>query len=346
MKRLFIIWISAVLVISAGAETVFTCTSDGDKNQTKDGFTITLAQGSNTQNEPVYKPKTEYYDAEMRLYLNNTITITGGTMTNVQLVCAKSSSDKPYSELTASPGTLTSGGTSANAKDWKVDTWTGNTTKVVFTLSGKGQRILQKVVINGGEVIIEPEEPEPLPTEADLKTDYNYSEPTVIQVPDTQFYKKEYAFIANNILVHCTKGSTLRENKKEGEEYPAYFNCEENEQLSFTATGAIQKIEIDGYLRKAFSATCDHGTMTTKASEDHEVELDNVLTISNINTKSVTLKCDKNIKCFEVRVYFKESSSVLEGVESQESGVKKILQDGQVVIIRDNKRYTLLGNEN
>jgi len=343
MKKIFIFCILFCSTLCMWGETVFEFTSDASVQQTKDGFTVKLAQGANTQNGPVFKPKTEYYEAEMRLYLDNTITISGGTMTNIQLVCAKSASGKPYSDLTASAGQLTSGGTSADTKDFKVDTWQGNATNIVFTLSGKGQRQLQKIIINGGEVIIDPEEPEPLPTEADLEDGYAYKEPTVIHVPDTQFYKKEYAFIDGNILVHCTLGSTLRENKKEGEEYPAYFNCNENEKISFTATKAIQKIEIDGFLRKAFSATCDKGTMVDKANEDFDVELDNVLIIKDVNAPSVTISCAKQLRCFEVRVYFEESINGIETISQTDVRSRKILRNGQLYLMLNGALYNAQG---
>lgn len=349
MKRILSVLVFICFALCAGAETVFEFTSEASMQQTKDGFTVTLAQGANAQNAPVFKPKTEYYEAEMRLYLDNTITLTGGTMTNVQLVCAKSASGKPYAELKASVGELTSGGESTDAKDFKADTWTGNATSVVFTLSNKGQRQLQKIIINGAEVVIEPEEPEPLPTAEDLDKRHRYAEPTQIQVPDTQIFKNEYAFIENNILVHCTKGSILRENTKEGEEYPAYFNCNENEQISFTATRSIHKLEIDGFLRKAFTATCDKGTMTHKANEDFDVELDNVLVISDIYANKVTINCDKQLRCFEVRAYFKEETQEeeesLERIQHSDVRSQKVLHDGQLIIVRGEKTYTAQGKE-
>lgn len=333
MKKLLPILLAFCFSLSVVGETVFEFASAGAVTQSKDGFTVKLEQGNNASNGPVYKPETQYYEAEMRLYLDNTITVSGNGLTNVQLVCAKSSSGKKYADLTVSTGEITSGGASTDAKDYKVDTWKGNAKKVVFTLSGQGQRKLQKIIINGDAVVIEPEEPEPLPTEADLDQAFVYSEPSVVNVPDTQIFKNEYAFIANNILVHCSKGSILREDKTAGQEYPAYFNCNENEEISFTATKPIERIEIDGFLRKAFTATCDKGTMQSKANEDFDVELDNVLTISGIKANKVTIHCNKQLRCFEVRAFFKEQEEEIDQVPRDQVPSTKVIENGVMYLM-------------
>ncbi|MBO4250978.1 MAG: hypothetical protein J5884_06960 [Paludibacteraceae bacterium] len=345
MKKIFSLLTILFFALWAFAETEFTFTSAADLSQTKDGITISLAQGSNTSNGPTFQNPfyLEEYHPEMRLYAKNTITVSGSNLTNIQLVFAKSNaSGKEYAGLSASTGTLSSGGTSADATDRKVDSWKGSATIVVFTLGDKGQRQIQRILIDGAPIEITPEE-ELLPSEADLKSTYVYAEPTIVGVKDTTVLKKEYAFIDNNILVHCTQGSILKENKTEGSEYPAYFNVNENQALIFTATQAIQKIEIDGYLRKAFTASCDKGTMVTKASEDFEVELDNAIVITGIKSTSVTLNCDKQLRCFEVRVYFKEGETGLEEVQRNHVPYTKVIENGVLYLVYKGTKYNVQG---
>lgn len=347
MKKIFSFVTTIFFALCVFAETEFTFTSAADLNQTKDGITVLMAQGGNASNGPEFKNPfyLEEYHPEMRLYAKNTITVSGSNLTNIQLVFAKSNaSGKEYAGLSASVGTLTSGGTSADATDWKVDKWTGNATNITFTLGDKGQRQIQRIVIDGAPIVIIPEE-EQLPTEADLNDTYIYAEPTAVSPKDTTVLKKEYAFIDNNILVHCTQGSILKENKTEGSEYPAYFNVNENQQLTFTATQAIQKIEIDGYLRKAFTATCDKGNMSTKASEDFEVELDNAVVITGIKANSVTLTCAKQLRCFEVRVYFKEGETGLDNVQGDNGQWTKVMKDGILYLMYAGRMYDVRGEK-
>lgn len=322
MKKFFALIVAVCFALSAMAETEFTFTSAADMNQTKDGYTISLAQGSNTQNAPVFQNPhyNSEYHPEMRMYLGNTITVSGENLTNIQMVFAKSGgSNKEYTGLSASVGDLVSGGTSTDATDWKVDSWTGNATSVVFTLTGKGQRQIQRIVIDGEPIVITPDE-DVLPTEADLNPNYTYDEPTVVSVPDTTIIKKEYAFIDNNILVHCSLGSILKAeadsnpDDEEDDSHPAYFNCNANYEITFTATQPIKGIAIDGFVRKDFDASCDHGEIQYLTDEDKDMEGWPALVIMDINATSVTLSCPKQIRCYELRVYFQENPDPIDVV--------------------------------
>lgn len=340
------------------AETVFTFSSSADLNQTKDGITLVIAKG-NGQTEPVYKESwnIEYQPNEMRLYLGNTITVSGEGLSSIQLVCAKSgASNKEYAGLSASTGSLVTGGVAENATDWKVDSWTGNASSVVFTLTGKGQRQIQQIVVNGEPVELKPEEEEQLPTAEDLDPAYEYAEPTNVSPKDTTIIKKEYAFIDNNILVHCSLGSILKaEEDTDAREdvdnsHPAYFNCNADYQLTFSATQPIKGIAIDGFVRKAFDATCDHGTIQFLTDPDMDMEGWPALVIMDINATSVTLDCPKQLRCYGVHVYFQDNPDPLyeqEGLETihSHSTVTKMLRDGQLVIIKDKKQFTVNGTE-
>ncbi|MBR6493111.1 MAG: hypothetical protein IKT13_04170 [Paludibacteraceae bacterium] len=352
MKRILSFILFVLAAVCMMAETEFTFTSAADMNQTKDGITVVIAAGGG--NAPSLTTDFETKKPEMRLYLNNTITVSSSqALTNIQMVFAKSSaSNKEYTGLSASTGDLVSGGNSGAKDDWKVDRWTGNATSVVFTLTGKGQRQIQRVLIDGEPIVIQPEEPK-LPTAEDLDPSFTYAEPQIVRVPNTQLFQKEYAFIDNNILVHCTKGSIVFANTTEGEEEDAYFGCQAGEKLTFTATQLIKGIAIKGNVRKAFTASSTRGDISYCTDPDRETAADPVLVVRNIDAKSVTLNCDKNLSCYEAKVYFEENPNVAceetQGIRHEQKAkspkVKKILRDGQLYILRGNQLYNALGTK-
>ncbi|MBO7458331.1 MAG: hypothetical protein J6T80_03655 [Paludibacteraceae bacterium] len=359
MKKLFSILVAVVFALCASAETVFTFTSAEDLSQTKDGISVTLAKGTNTGSSP-------YYDAyaakgpEVRVYGKNTITVNadnatnGETLKNIQIVFALPDGKK-YATLSASTGKLTSGGNSTGRENPVVDTWTGDTKEVVFTFGESGQRVIKKLVVNGAAINPDdekPTEPTPLPTEADLKDDFEYPEPTIVNVPDTVIAKKEYAFIKNNILVHCDSGSIV----KKTDTTFAYFNCNAGFTITFTASQNIKGIAIDGFTRKAFNATCDHGSLTYLTDPDADEEGFPAIVIQDVNAKSVTLSCPKQFRCYQLKVYFKENPEAIDmgggeeeqGMNDVQSGnvqCSKVLRDGQIVIVRGEKKYSITGTE-
>lgn len=356
MKKFALLLVGICCALSAMSETEFTFSTSTDMSQTKDGITLTIAKG-NGGTAPTVTKDYETQLPEMRVYLDNTITLSSSTpLTNIQLVCAKSSaSNKEYAGLSASTGTIDDGGTSTDKTDWKVDAWTGSATSVVFTLTGKGQRRIQRIVVDGEPIVITPDEAN-LPTEEDLKPDFVYPEPTIVDVPDTTIFKKEYAFIDNNILVHCEMGSIMRAEEDsnpdddEDDSHPPFFNCNQDYHITFTAAQNIKGIAIDGYVRKAFYATCDHGTMTYMTDPDYEGEGAPVIVIQNVDNKSVTIFCPKQFRCYKLKVYFKENPEAIdmqgiEDVQTSEVRVLKVLRDGKIVIVRDDREFTILGTE-
>ncbi len=309
MKKFLTLFTAFCFVLSVAAETEFTFTAAADMNQTKDGITVAIA--ANGGNAPKAQTDYETGKPEMRLFVNNTITVSSATpLTNIQLVFAKSSASSPnYAGLSANPGTLTDGGTSTAKNDWKVDAWTGSATSVVFTLTGSGQRQIRQIVIDGDPIVIVPEE-DKMPTEDDLDWTYEYQEPEIVMPKDTQIFGKEYAFIENNILVHCSEGSIVKANTEEGKEEDAYFGCRENQTITFSATQYIKGIAIKGTVRKEFSATASKGDISYCTDPDKETTSDPVLVVRNINSLSVTLTCNKNLSCYEVKVYFEENPEI------------------------------------
>lgn len=344
MKKIFSLFAAISIALSMFAETEFTFSTAEDMNQTKDGITLVIALGSG-QTAPVVTSDYETGKPEMRVYAGNTVTISGTNLTNIQLVCAKSSaSNKNYAAMSANTGTLVSGGEATDKNDWKVDQWTGSATSVVFTFSGqKGQRRIQRIVIDGEPIIITPAE-ENWPKKDDLAPNYTYDEPTTIVPKDTTIWSHPYAMIQHNIFVYCDQGSIIQKTDTS----VAYFNCNAGHTLSFTAVWPIKAVVIDGYLRKGFSAGCSSGTMTTKSNPDYDVEDEEVMIIRDIDNKDIEIYCDKQIRCYQAHLYFKGNPGEnTEGFESvqQAPKAKKVIRDGQLYILRGNQLYNALGTQ-
>lgn len=142
----------------------------------------------------------------------------------------------------------------------------------------------------------------------DLKPDYTYAEPTIIGVSGAMGNNAPYSFIQNNIKVSATTGAQTE----------TYFGCNAGATLTFTATRAIKSIAIDGYVKKDFAATTDHGTIYyVDASEDY-VEADPVVVITGINSKTVSILCEKQLRCYSVEFYFDEDIDPELGEGSEE----------------------------
>ena len=339
MKRFFTLLAIAAFAISAFAGTEFTFTSADDVIQEKDNITIMLDK-ANGSNDPYY-----YLYAtggpEMRLYPQNTITVSGEGLTNIQIVFTKPS-DKTYiTTMTPSAGNLVSGGASTGPDGFVVDRWTGSATEVVFTMGDNGQRVIRKIVVNGDSINPDeeqPAQPTPLPTEQDLDPEYVYSEPAIITVPDTFINAREYAFIDDNILVHCSEGAI---NQAGGNITTANFSCYAGKSITFTATQAIKGISIDGWIKKNFSATVNRGLIDDLSSDETDIEAFPVLVITDIDSTSVTLSCDKQLRCYSVEVYFEENP---EGIEKAVADTTDLSPVSAVAVDYSETEYSSEGS--
>ena len=352
MRRFYTILLALCFVFGAFAETVFTFTCDDDVIQEIDDIYVMLYDNGGGHNPYFYRYAS--HGPEMRLYPQNTISIYGEGLKNIQIVFTKA--DQTYATtFTCSTGNLVSGGVSTAYNDPVVDKWTGDADEVSFTIGSEigKQRVIRKIVINGDPINPEdeiPQDPKPLPTEEDLIDNYIYAEPTTVNVPDTFISQKEYAFIDNNILVYCDKG-TIDQAITTGNIRPAFFNCTADHSITFTATENIKGIEIDGFVRKAFNATCEPETATIEylTNSDYDMEGLPALVIRNINAKSVTLTCPKQLRCYAVRLFFQENPDPLyTGIGSMpesEISIQKILREGRLLIIRGEKIYSAQGIE-
>ena len=122
----------------------FTFAGESDLEQSKSGISLVIAKGSGSS-DPTWNDNSNH----LRIYANNTITISGSDITKIELTFGKTKASADYADLTANVGTLVSGGTSTAVGDFKTDTWTGSSNKVVFTV-GKGQRAIESIVVTTG----------------------------------------------------------------------------------------------------------------------------------------------------------------------------------------------------
>ncbi|MBQ7258768.1 MAG: hypothetical protein IJS57_02365 [Paludibacteraceae bacterium] len=287
--------LSFALTLSA---TTFEYTSQASDNQTIDGITVVLAAGTNKQNAPTYLDNG--YTKAMRLYVNNTITVSGENLTSIQLLCSKTG--KAFAALTCSIGAYTPGEVPTKEGLQAIDTWSGNATSVTFTM-GSGQRHLIQIVVNGDPIDLNPQSDVVAIDTAEWDPDFAwYSEPTAVITPDTTFFKKEYIFVSSNIRVHCTQGSILSNDTA------YYFNCNAGQTISFEAAKPIKGLVINGAVRKLFQATSDQGSMAYISPDDFYPEdyqeCESAVIITDIDAKKVTISCEKQLRCYSVYFYF------------------------------------------
>jgi len=127
-----------------GDSTVFTYASTKDSLQTKGGIKVQLGKAAG-QSAPAWNPNSNH----MRIYANNTITVSATSITKIELTFGKTASNKTYASMTAGTGNYVSGGESTAVGSFVTDTWTGTASKVVFTMGDAGQRAVEKIVVYG-----------------------------------------------------------------------------------------------------------------------------------------------------------------------------------------------------
>ena len=291
MRKIFTFLMLFAAMSMSGTATVFTYSTSVDA-QSADGFTASLNKGAGN-NPP------QAYANGVRMYSGNTISIVGEGITKVELTFAKQGS-KAYAALTASADGLVAGGESTSETDLKTDTWTGTTDSIVFTLGASGQRLIKRIVINRAEGEVLPDDPtiDPEPedsTQQALDSTYVYGDTAFVVRPTENVQGAAYSFIDNNIQVTASKGA-IADN---------YFSCHAGENITFTATQPFKGIVISGYVKKDFSATANMGNLSFATTDNQEgLTADPVIVITDIDSTSVTINCTKQLRCYEVRVFF------------------------------------------
>ncbi len=143
MKKFFSFLMVAILAVSVSAATT-TFTFSSVDSQTQDGFTVSLDKGSGTA-----APNYQSNWPAPRLYANNTITISGKSITSLSIKFAKGNNKKDYASASVNVGEYVSGGEATSTDDYKTDTWTGEAASVIITLGATGQRSIIELTVTG-----------------------------------------------------------------------------------------------------------------------------------------------------------------------------------------------------
>lgn len=168
------------------------------------GLTIKAEQGENKSTPPKYWEGTEATDKTLRLYAQNTLTLSANEITKIEF----SYTIRDSQTMSPSVGSLSS------------NIWTGSSSSVTFTLGSKGQiRIIEMKVTgtfsSGGSTPVDPVDPvEDERTTLSVAKDiaFNLFGPDVDYDTDVELYEGDYYVTALSELE--TAQATVEEGKK------------------------------------------------------------------------------------------------------------------------------------
>ncbi len=179
-----------------------------------------------------------------------------------------------------------------NYQTWE---FAGQTTtgqlQIIITKKTKKSVWIKKVTIDG--TYDKSLTPEDNPFEG-LEEEYEYEEPTIVVSHKSEGSKIKFAFIDNNIRVTCISGTKTED----------YFGPLAGQGITFAATKPMKAIVVDGFVRKGFSAETSDGKLAYKSSMAMDLEEEQILAVTDINSKTLTLTCAKQLRCNKVYVYF------------------------------------------
>lgn len=163
--------------------------------------------------------------------------------------------------------------------------------KIIITKTKKKSVWIKTVTIDGtfDKSILPKEDPY-----EGLETEYAYTEPTKVVSTDTLGSKIPYSFIHNNVKVIASKGTKTQH----------YFGANANSMLTFATTRKMKALVVDGQVNKAFTATASSGKIAYKSSDAIDLEEEQVLAVTDIDSTILSLYCDAQLRCNEVRIYF------------------------------------------
>lgn len=236
-----------------------------------------------------------------------TLTLVGvKNVTKVVVTCSSNIADLNTISVSAA-GTVW--GTETFAKETNVEkTFTGSAADgnlcIDLSIADKSVYISQIIVTcdeAGGGTGENTGEGEP--GDDELDPNFDYPEPTVIWPTGEVSSNTAYSFVQNNIKVSTTIGGQA----------DGYFGCNAGQQITFTATQPIKALVITGYVKQGFEASCDHGDIMYVDASADAVEATPVLAIFDVDSKSVTISCVKQMRCYVAQIYFEENPDIEEG---------------------------------
>ncbi|MBQ7631163.1 MAG: hypothetical protein IJS82_00170 [Paludibacteraceae bacterium] len=132
-------------------------------------------------------------------------------------------------------------------------------------------------------------------------------EPIIIVAPDTFVNKQPYSFTDQGITISVTQASSYPADHDWNSLGITYFAVTAGYQMTISAEQPIKGVAINGWVKKSFTASSDHGMLSYLSDDDDDATGEPVLTISDIDNTSVTLSCDKQLRCFSLEVYFTQN---------------------------------------
>jgi len=129
-------------------------------------------------------------------------------------------------------------------------------------------------------------------------------DPIIIAAPDTTVNKTPFTFTEQGVTISISQCSAYPADHQWNSLGVTYFACLASESITFSAEQPIKGLAINGWVKQNFTATSDHGTLAYLSDDYDDVTGAPVLTLSDVDNTSVTIHCDKQLRCFSVEVYF------------------------------------------
>ncbi|MBQ3950302.1 MAG: hypothetical protein II661_07510, partial [Bacteroidales bacterium] len=186
----------------------------------------------------------------------------------------------------------------ANDQTWTFSgTVSSGELKIIVTKGSKKSLYIKTVTIDGSA-----DTPQTPGDDTQLDSTYVYAEPTMVVNTDSVGSNREYSFVSNNILVHTTTGARVSQ----------YFGVNAGNSITFTATQPMKAIVVNGFIKKGFEAEASSGEIAYADADEDNVEADQVLAVTDINATSLTIDCEKQMRCYSVAVYFQANPDSLD----------------------------------
>lgn len=235
---------------------------------------------------------------------SSTLTLKGAkNVTKIVVTCSSNVADK--NSIALKVGGKAFGETVTIAKETNVEkTFIGSASGVItldITRVDKSVYI-SKIVVTADEVGTGGDTPGTGGDEggSDLDPNYTYAEPTIITPTVESGSNAAYSFVQNNIRVDVSTGA----------QYEDYFGCNAGNTITFTATKNIKAVVVNGYIKKDFEATASSGNILYADASDDYVESDPVLAVLDVDSKTLTIECAKQMRCYSVKFYFEANPEI------------------------------------
>ena len=138
-------------------------------------------------------------------------------------------------------------------------------------------------------------------------------EPIIITAPDTVINKVPFTFTEQGVTISVSNCSAYPADHSWNSLGVTYFACLAGGSITFSAEQPIKGLAINGWVKQNFTATSDYGTLNYLSDEYEDAIGEPALTLSDVNNASVTISCDKQIRCFSVEVYFNSNPDAPQG---------------------------------